>query len=74
MITSVVVNTEIEQEITVAPDWDGDDKRFVTLIIKDLNPEQQEKDGGKSAILSVTLDELRDVVKAAEIVLEGQTK
>jgi hypothetical protein len=72
MITEVKLSLEYDKELIVTPDWDGDTDKFVTLIIKDLNPEQQNQDGVKEAVLSITLEELKNVVKAAEVILEGQ--
>ncbi len=62
MINTIDVHTELDQVITVSRDWDDETHKFVLVAV-------QGDDTHNGMTLSVTINELKELVKSAEFVL-----
>ena len=62
MINNIEVYTELDQSFKVQPNWEGDKERSVLIEISEPTNE-------KTYQVYVTVKELRELVKAAEIII-----
>ena len=60
MITGIKLNAELNQEVEVMPNWEGDIKRTVMINVKD---------GDLHFIFYFTVPELKKITKAAVFII-----